>query len=143
MKKTCLFASITTFGGYLKVHIPRGLGISTILYGVCGVMCSMPFFLQDRSLYALSSSSSSATENGTFTRRGGQIPMCDTLNSSLNAKSDSCSVTDDSAGEYLNITLTAPIATKVVCCSRLLKCLRSLYGKQCGPRSDCSYRSSL
>ena len=34
-------------------------------------------------------------------------------------------------------------ATKVVCFSRLLKCLRSLYGKQCGPRSDCSYRSSL
>ena len=32
---------------------------------------------------------------------------------------------------------------KVVCVSRLLKCLRSLYGKQCGPRSDCSYRSSL
>ena len=27
--------------------------------------------------------------------------------------------------------------------SRLLKCLRSLYGKQCGPRSDCSYSSSL
>ena len=92
-------ASITTLGGYLKVHIPRGLGISTILYGVCGVMCSMPFFLQDRSLYALSSSS--ATENGTFTRRGGQIPMCDTLNSSLHDKSDSCSITDDSAGEYL------------------------------------------
>ena len=37
----------------------------------------------------------------------------------------------------------APIATKVVCFSRLLKCLRSLYGKQCGPRSDCSYRGSL
>ena len=37
----------------------------------------------------------------------------------------------------------APIATKVVCFSRLLKCLRSLCGKQCGPRSDCSYRSSL
>ena len=32
---------------------------------------------------------------------------------------------------------------KVVCLSRLLKCLRSLYGKQCGPRSDCFYRSSL
>ena len=32
---------------------------------------------------------------------------------------------------------------KVVCFSRLLKCLRSLYGKQCGPRSDCSFRSSL
>ena len=41
------------------------------------------------------------------------------------------------------ITLNAPIETKVVCFSRLLKCLRSLYGKQCGPRSDCSYRSSL
>ena len=41
------------------------------------------------------------------------------------------------------LTLNAPITTKVVCFSRLLKCLRSLYGKQCGPRSDCSYRSSL
>ena len=30
------------------------------------------------------------------------------------------------------LTLNAPIATKVVCFSRLLKCLRSLYGKQCG-----------
>ena len=36
------------------------------------------------------------------------------------------------------LTLNAPTATKVVCFSRLLKCLRSLYGKQCGPRSDCS-----
>ena len=41
------------------------------------------------------------------------------------------------------LTLNAPIATKVVCFSRLLKCLRSLYGKQWGPRSDCSYGSSL
>ena len=41
------------------------------------------------------------------------------------------------------LTLNAPIETKVICFSRLLKCLRSLYGKQCGPRSDCSYRSSL
>ena len=36
------------------------------------------------------------------------------------------------------LALNAPIATKVVCFSRLLKCLRSLYGKQCGPRSDWS-----
>ena len=43
----------------------------------------------------------------------------------------------------LILTLKAPIAIKVVCFSRLLKCLRNLYGKQCGPRSDCSYRSSL
>ena len=41
------------------------------------------------------------------------------------------------------LALNAPIATKIVCFSRLLKCLRSLYEKQCGPRSDCSYRSSL
>ena len=41
------------------------------------------------------------------------------------------------------LTLNAPIATKVVCYFHLLKYLRSLYGKQCGPRSDCSYRSSL
>ena len=41
------------------------------------------------------------------------------------------------------LTLNAPITTKVVCFSRLLKCLRSLYGKLCDPRSDCSYRSSL
>ena len=31
------------------------------------------------------------------------------------------------------LTLDAPIATKVVNFSRLLKCLRSIYGKQCGP----------
>ena len=35
-----------------------------------------------------------------------------------------------------DLTLNAPIASNVVCFSRLLKCLRSLYGKQCGPRSD-------
>ena len=37
----------------------------------------------------------------------------------------------------------APISTKVVCFSRLLKCLRSLYGNQCGPRSDCCSGSTL
>ena len=41
------------------------------------------------------------------------------------------------------LTLNVPIVTKVVCFSRLLKCLRDLYGKQCGPRSDCSYMISL
>ena len=47
------------------------------------------------------------------------------------------------ATRYAALTLNAPIATKVVCFSRLLKYLRSLYDKQCGPRSDCSYRNSL
>ena len=45
--------------------------------------------------------------------------------------------------DKMMLTLKASIATKVVCFSRLLKCLRSLCGKQCGPRSDCSYWSSL
>ena len=43
-----------------------------------------------------------------------------------------------SSNFFCLLTLYAPIATKVVCYSRLLKCLRSLFGKQCGPRSDCS-----
>ena len=43
-----------------------------------------------------------------------------------------------SASWKVKLALNAPIATIVVCSSRLLKCLRSLYGKQCGPRSDCS-----
>ena len=37
------------------------------------------------------------------------------------------------------LTLNVPIATKFVCFSRLLKCIRSLYAKRCRPRSDCSY----
>ena len=41
-------------------------------------------------------------------------------------------------GPWGLLTLKAPITTKFVCFSRLLKCLRSLFGKQCGPRSDCS-----
>ena len=32
-----------------------------------------------------------------------------------------------------HLTLNAPITTKVVCFTRLLKCLRRLYGKQCDP----------
>ena len=32
--------------------------------------------------------------------------------------------------------------TFLVCFSRLLKCLNNLYGKQCGPISDCSYEQS-
>ena len=54
-----------------------------------------------------------------------------------------CAVLSVLSGFSINLTLKAPIATTVVCLSRLLKYLRSLYGKQCGPRSDCSYRSSL
>ena len=34
------------------------------------------------------------------------------------------------------LTLIVPIATKAICFFPLLKCLRSLYGKPRGPRSD-------
>ena len=45
--------------------------------------------------------------------------------------------------QWLSIlTLNGPIATKAVCFSGLLKFLRGLYGKQCGPRSDCSCSGS-
>ena len=40
-----------------------------------------------------------------------------------------------------HLTLNAPIARKAANFSRLLKCLRSFYGKQCGPKSDCPYRA--
>ena len=43
----------------------------------------------------------------------------------------------------LSLTLNVPISTKVFYFSLLLKCLRSLYGKQCGPRSDCSCSRSM
>ena len=36
-------------------------------------------------------------------------------------------------GEYKGLTLNVPIATKVTCFSRLLKCLRSINSEQCGP----------
>ena len=42
-----------------------------------------------------------------------------------------------------NFVLIAPTTTKFVCFCRLLKSLESFYGKQCRPRSGCSYKSSL
>ena len=45
--------------------------------------------------------------------------------------------------QQTKLTLKAPITTKVVCFSRLPKCLRSLCDKQRGSRSDCSYMNSL
>ena len=49
----------------------------------------------------------------------------------------------ESEKDVEDLTLNAPIARKVICFSHLLKCLRSLYCKQCGSRPDCSYWSSL
>ena len=43
-------------------------------------------------------------------------------------------------------TLFAPLLNSSVMLGnylQCLQCLRSLYGKQCGPKSDCSYRRSL
>ena len=41
------------------------------------------------------------------------------------------------------LALKAPIATKVICFSRLLKCLRSLNDKQFGPRSGSTMFASI
>ena len=38
-----------------------------------------------------------------------------------------------SVNHVTQLTLKVPIATKVVCFSSLLKCLQSLYDKQCEP----------
>ena len=45
--------------------------------------------------------------------------------------------------KHRNLVRFPKFNPKVFCFSRLLTCLRSLCVKQCGPRSDCSYRSSL
>ena len=45
--------------------------------------------------------------------------------------------------DKLDSPLKAPIATKVVSFCHLSKCFRSLLDKQCGPRSDFNFRSSL
>ena len=42
-----------------------------------------------------------------------------------------------------SLTLNATIATKVVCFSRLLKCLSSLYVKQCGSRTGSTLFASI
>ena len=77
-----------------------------------------------------------------FFRGGGR----DLLSSHLDPRTSSKEwkkTQQDEFGVKTSLNLNAPIVTKVVCFSRMLKCLRSLYGKQCGPRSDCSYKSSL
>ena len=56
---------------------------------------------------------------------------------------NTCVYTDLMDWPKFTLTPKAPIATKVVCFSRILECLRRLYGKQCGPRPDCFHRSSL
>ena len=77
-----------------------------------------------------------------FLKDGTEYPMDDQFRSAFNiAYMELGGLGERVLGKYS--TLNAPIATKVVCFSRPLKCLRSLYGKQCGPRSDCSYWSSL
>ena len=95
--------------------------------------------------FSINTSSSGLGENQLFSQIGlyrGNVVAVKKLNKyHLNLdNSDNIELTNVG---HLILTLDAPIATKVVCFSRLMKCLRSLYGKQYGPRSDCSSRSSL
>ena len=83
----------------LKVHIPRGLGISTILYGICGMMCALPFFIQDKSMYNLYSTM--PTTNTTEKIGGQPIPMCMT-NSTMDQE-DNCTDTNSAGNHSLQI----------------------------------------
>ncbi|WAR16347.1 SO1C1-like protein, partial [Mya arenaria] len=73
------------FAGYIarKVHIPRGLGTSTIFFGVCGLMCALPYFISDRSTYALSDRQPMPDSNisvKSVVSSSSKVPLC--LNSS-------------------------------------------------------------
>ena len=85
-----------------QVHIPRGLGISTLLFGVCGIMCALPYFLQDPSTYDLDNKpGASGMSNMTLVRTTSRkVPMC--RNDTLKAD-DGCNAAQGSAQATANI----------------------------------------
>ncbi|XP_052765230.1 solute carrier organic anion transporter family member 2A1-like [Mya arenaria] len=85
------FLLCVVFAGYIarKVHIPRGLGTSTILFGVCGLMCALPYFISDRSTYALSDRQPMQDSNmsvKSVVSSSSMVPLC--LNSSGDSNYD-------------------------------------------------------
>ncbi|XP_045183048.2 solute carrier organic anion transporter family member 2A1-like [Mercenaria mercenaria] len=99
------FLSCVIFAGFIarKVHIPRGLGISTILFGVCGVMCALPYFMQDHSAYEIENKPAGLgmSDNMTVVRTmGRKVPMCG--NETLNGE-DGCNAAAGSAQATANI----------------------------------------
>lgn len=78
-KKRTVLSIILSF----QVHIPRGLAFSTLLYGFCGILCSMPFFLQDKSVYDLDVEAQDNPGNVTMSTAKVPVPLC--FNSSGNS----------------------------------------------------------
>ena len=74
----------------LQVHIPRGLGISSILYGICGIICTLPYFIQDHSTYDIEQKPNTPDIPNNITAGGGKVPMC--VNGTLNGNNDGCGV---------------------------------------------------
>ncbi|KAL4218355.1 hypothetical protein ACF0H5_023092 [Mactra antiquata] len=102
------FLTCVIFAGYIakKVHIPIGLGISMILFGICGVLCALPYFIQDKSKYDLDQTSSGMVDmlsnitRSSMRSSSRKVPMCtNTTGSNI----DSCDVTSDSAEARENV----------------------------------------
>ncbi|KAL4218353.1 hypothetical protein ACF0H5_023090 [Mactra antiquata] len=101
------YLTCVIFAGYIakKVHIPIGLGISMILFGICGVLCALPYFIQDKSKYDLDQTSSgidvltnmSTSSMSSVSRK---VPLC--MNTTGNEQ-DSCDVTSDSVEARENV----------------------------------------
>ncbi|XP_052765367.1 solute carrier organic anion transporter family member 2A1-like [Mya arenaria] len=75
------FLLCVVFAGHIarKVHIPRGLGFSTILFGVCGLMCALPYFISDKSAYVLSDLQPMQDSNMSLKSalsRSSKVPLC-------------------------------------------------------------------
>ncbi|XP_053382888.1 solute carrier organic anion transporter family member 2A1-like [Mercenaria mercenaria] len=99
------FLSCVIFAGFIarKVHIPRGLGISTVLFGICGMLCALPYFLQDRSTYELEDKPAGIDmpHNLSIVRTmGKKVPMCE--NETMNEE-DGCNAAAGSAQSTANI----------------------------------------
>ncbi|XP_060594364.1 solute carrier organic anion transporter family member 2B1-like, partial [Ruditapes philippinarum] len=106
------FLSCIIFCGFIarKVHIPRGLGISTILYGICGIMCSLPYFIQDHSSYEIDQMTNNLDIQTNTTAPGGKVPMC--VNDASNGDRDRCSA--DIEGVAKSMTVVQQLQIKKV-----------------------------
>ncbi|XP_060594234.1 solute carrier organic anion transporter family member 2B1-like [Ruditapes philippinarum] len=108
------FLSCILFCGFIarKVHIPRGLGISTILYGICGIMCSLPYFIQDHSSYDIDQKPNNLDIQTNITALGGKVPMC--VNDTSNGDIDRCSADTDVEGVTKSMTVVQQLHIKKV-----------------------------
>lgn len=92
------------FAGYIakKIHIPRGLGFSTMLFGVCGILCALPYFIQDRAMFITENSRVGAMAGNNRSREfGDKLPIC--VNETFFSGEASCNFKSNSVEESQNI----------------------------------------